>query len=113
MTDSVHPDRPSDSVVSAAPQTVYAKVRDEERTCEYGYKHRIRLVRAKVIYPTDRTWPMNNGYEKRQEAVYEDEDGREYRRMVTIDYADNVFWLDPDNGHWRPRMASGDVLTDE
>lgn len=75
---------------------VYVVIGKEERTCEYGGKHRVTLCTKKFLYPTGETWVHDNGYEYNVLPTFKDGQGRVWKKYVTIDYSNNVYYAHDD-----------------
>lgn len=73
--------------------TVYITVGREDRVCQFGDKHLVDFYARKFLYPTGETWICDNGYERLTLPTYRDYQGRVWRKHVTIDYSNNVFYI--------------------
>ena len=87
--------------------TIYRQSGTRVCTCEHGNKHDVPLYVEVTVRDTGRTYLADNGYEQSHQPVYEDTDGNEYRKYVTIDYHGNIFYIGPDSRSWKPRPPLG------
>jgi len=72
--------------------TVYGSLERVDVKCEMGFTHSILVVARKFIYPTGKTWEMDNGYYTKTMPIYVDAQGREYKKHETIDFSDNIYY---------------------
>lgn len=90
---------------------LYGVVEKKDEVCEYGGKHSVQYCTTKIVDLTDETWLCNNGYERSQQPIYIDYQGRKYKKFVSIDYTGNVWYIRDDGSHWYPRLPyNGKVI---
>lgn len=86
---------------------VFRKLGLTKETCSLDHAHDVTIYARKVLHLTDQKWLCDNGYERTVQPIYVDAQGREYRRVVTIDYFNNVYYTRYDKDgtatHWTTR----------
>jgi hypothetical protein len=73
-------------------------------TCEYGCPHEVGYAEVKKVTDTGQKRMHDNGYEQRMTPLFTDAQGRIYHQHVTIDFANNTYFIrDGDKAYFAPR----------